>query len=621
MKTSRIVSLFLAICLVFAVFAFAACEKPDPTPEGRIGIKFLCESNGNQKSALEKMIKAYNDGQGEKDGVFVTATFRTGVSGGYENEYTKSKNYAFNVISVGDKVFRSFAIKTGKNIPSGSGYFLNLSPYAEKDSSYEKDGLPLSLRNLYSLTYDETAENMWAGQDQNIAGVPFTVSPHQNYYNRKAFEDWGIKVISVPEDKLDQYNSENNAKLMPHGYAEYKEAPIPGMTASKNLKGDDVYKVFNASIGMNWDEQRYIAKVFSKSYRTESPTIYGYDSEWWFSFGWSVGSDVMGWNSTTNSYDFTLCDKTPNYLVTDPDGVEVNGEKYAAKTLIRYEDKIKSPSEISTLVAAKRLTAVMSQYDAIAEFVSLTKAKGAKVDDKHSGLAIANPQSADAVNSLRNGTTAIGKANTTDAVALFVGETGKNFDIAANEQYREYVNGSVYYDGKEVFDNQYLKVIGETYSDGKYTGELRKVNGIPVVGYNASDAASMALVVPACSDPDKYQASWDFISWMVSAEAQKILAQNTLYYVPAQTSVAFGEFLNNPETNGLNYYALAVSAQMANVGDWGYFEDGTWVTHWSESFNNDLRKGTLTLKDFADSVSATAVKDLNNMVIRIKGTK
>lgn len=63
------------------------------------------------------------------------------------------------------------------------------------------------------------------------------------------------------------------------------------------------------------------------------------------------------------------------------------------------------------------------------------------------------------------------------------------FDVAPEQQYREYEGGSVYYTGDKSFKNEYLKVIGKKY-DGEsaseagteYTGEIKTQDGTEIVG-------------------------------------------------------------------------------------------------------------------------------------------
>src|SRR5699024_5478097 len=111
-----------------------------------------------------------------------------------------------------------------------------------------------------------------------------------NWYNAALFKAQGINIISCPEEEL----PEEYPNVQPHGYAEYKNAPFDGATSSKTLDGRTVYKVFNDCIGMNWEEMRYLLKYFSKEWNPSSTSNYGFVSEYWFNYGWSVGGDVMG---------------------------------------------------------------------------------------------------------------------------------------------------------------------------------------------------------------------------------------------------------------------------------------------------------------------------------------
>ena len=60
----------------------------------------------------------------------------------------------------------------------------------------------------------------------------------------------------------------------------------------------------------DWEEQRYIMKCFTKSWNPEQATTdYGFASEYWFNYGWSVGGDVMGFDG--EEYDLLFWTKIP----------------------------------------------------------------------------------------------------------------------------------------------------------------------------------------------------------------------------------------------------------------------------------------------------------------------
>ena len=238
------------------------------------------------------------------------------------------------------------------------------------------------------------------------------------------------------------------------------------------------------------------------------------------------------------------------------------------------------------------------------------------VDTGSKGYGVATPETSNAENNLTNGTTAmtrtgVGKTSTFD---------GFNFvDYCPAEQYRVYEGGSTYqHEGKDGFANEYLKVIGETYDGEVYTGALKVVNGTKIVGKQATASISEGLAIPACSDPDKYQAAWNFISW-VATEGQTYLAKAGTI-APVARDVLFSDKFAYAE-NDRNMYAVAVASANAQRGDWGYFESGQWVTDWANTFNQRVRRGLMTISDFDNECNAAAAKALDNMYCIIRGIR
>ena len=192
------------------------------------------------------------------------------------------------------------------------------------------------------------------------------------------------------------------------------------------------------------------------------------------------------------------------------------------------------------------------------------------------------------------------------------------YDIAPAQQWREYEGGSVYYDGAETFENEYLKVIGETYDDVLYTGELAadEATGTPLVGRTSAFAGFTSLVIPARSDASLKDAAWKFIRWAASEEGQRYVMQ--MSDVPNQTSLAMSDDYYEIG-GGKNYWALAFQAQGAEIGDWAYFEDGEWVNNWSGSFNGQLRAGYTTIAKFIANEGVEADRAISEVNIFLNG--
>ena len=627
MKGKKTALIAMGLASMFSLGVFAGCGgggKGDSLGNKEIGdrtvIKFYCDANATSEKAWFDLITAYNDGVGyDTDKVYVKAKMQKGASSPAASYFTKSVNYAYNVVAMNDSqdTFQTLAIKRDDKAPNG--YFLDLTDYAAADEDFQKNTISESTLNWWRMTYNKNAkqgagkEKHVVGAGQNLLGVPYGTNAHFNWYNKTLFTAQGINLISVPEEELDAYNTEHGSSIKPHGYAEYKHAPFTGATPSQTLDGRTVYKVFNDCIGMNWEEQRYLIKYFTKEDNSSSTSTYGFCSEYWFNYGWSVGGDVMGFNGT--DYDFTLMDERPNYIVTK-DNTLINGVTYNAGEIVRYEDRVNGIENATDKPAD--IYEIESQYNAIKEYVSLQVTTDKMVDGAFKGYGVATPETGSADNFFNTSQIAMVRGTPESIVNK---EDKSEFDICMPETYREYEGGSVYQSGGDGFAHEYLKVIGETYDDVEYTGDLKVVNGTKIVGNSTSASISQGLVIPACSDPEKYQAAWNFISW-VATEGQKYIAYTkTLAPVAAKTLFSNDYMGNEDLAHGKNLYAVAKMSQNAGRGDWGYFEGGKWVRDWSGDFNGSVRKGTMTLSEFAEANGGTAKTALNNMYCVIKGIR
>ena len=598
MRFGKFAAIMLGALLTGSM-AFGLTGCGGGAPEGSTEISFWYSASLSNNAIYRELINTYNDGQGLEDGVWVEGDNRQNV------DSTQLYVNPPEVLVVSDEDFKSYAL---------DDLLLDMTSYYEQmPGDYSEEDIPDGATEAFRFDTADNAEGKrMAGEGAAIQGVPFGISVHSYYYSKTAFEGYGINIISVSEDELN--GTGTYANVQPHGYAEYKESPFDGAVSSTNLAGETVYKVFNNRIPMNWEEFRYLSKCFTKTYRTDSPTTYGAATHHWFSFGWSVGGDCIGYDG--EKYTFTVADKAPNYLVTDPDGVTVNGTQYAAGEIVTYEDKVNTENIDQT----EGLYELPSQYDAIVEFNRLTTPTNKEVDDGISGYGISSTSGDTAVNNLTVGDFAM-FAWDMSAITTLESTNQGNYDIAPLTQYREYEGGSTYQkDGADGFKNEYLKVIGVDYGDGVYTGELATSDeGTPLTGVRAAGASYSALVIPRNSDAEKHEAAWKFIRWAAGPEGQAILMQmNNI--VPNQTELAMSESYSSLG-EGKNYYTFADSAQYSDIGDWAYFEDGEWVTAWSGYFNNQLRTGYMTITKFLESTETTANNTIGAVNIVLNGRR
>lgn len=231
-KITRILAVAVGVS---AALSFAGCQT-ETVPEGRVGIEFWYEADINTNPTFYELVRTYNDTQGAEDGVYVSPSMINGI-GDERNTYEGSCD-ASVVMITNDEVFKGFAV---------DGLFVDMSDYLA-ESNFDTSDIPEAVLNSCRLTVGGSGEKSYAGAGQELLAMPFGTSTSVLFYNKSHFDAVGINVISVAEDELEEYNAANNTSFAPHGYAEYLTAPADGLTASANLAGQTVYKVFNNRI-------------------------------------------------------------------------------------------------------------------------------------------------------------------------------------------------------------------------------------------------------------------------------------------------------------------------------------------------------------------------------------
>ena len=596
----RVLALVLVLVMAAGIVACGGDKTPDEAGDRTVIYYAAAYVDAQMQAAYKEMVDTYNKTQGVIDGVYVELKTTPGGISGLESALRK--NYQYDVVELRDDSFKSLATQ--------GDYFVNLDSYLTSDAKAKMNwsDIPESLTNRFRLNTTKSNGKFQAGEGASLLALPNGSDPQMLFYNKNMMKAAGINIISVPESELAAYNAANNAKLMPHGYAEYKEAPFAGAKSSTNQAGKTVYKVFNECIGMNWEEQRCLAAAFTTS------TQYGFVSEWWFNMGFSVGGDCIGWDSASNNYKLTLGDKQPGYLALA--NITVNGHSYKKGEVLNYEDKTylnNNASELSKLNG--KVYELPSTYDAILEFTRLGVPSNKEVETGVYGYGVA-PSTTEGRNKLFTSGECLMLVEDFRNIQSFKNTLGDALGMAVTSQYREYVGGSTY---TAVNGKEYLKVIGETYDGQKYTGELHTENGTPIVGEVATESESVGLFLPKNTKNKNYDAAFKFASWVAGPEGQTILAKGNKY-VPNQTSIGMGDAYNSSKDRLIsNMWAGSFMAQRAEIGDYTYFTSTTWITEWSVPFNTTVREGKMKLADFFSQYANTANNLLQGMTIHING--
>lgn len=599
----------LAVVLVLALTAgFAGCtggEEEVPTEaDGRTVIYYAASYVTAQvQNAYKEMVKTYNETQGVIDGVYVQMRDNSGPIAGLESALRN--NYQYDVVQLNDDEYKHLVLQNGK-------YFVTLDDYLtdETKAAMHWDDIPQSLIDRFRMNTTPSDNGKFlAGTGTSMLALPNGSNAQMLFYNKSILENAGVNIVSVPESELEAYNTANGASLVPHGYAEYKEAPFADAKSSRNENGEFVYKVFNECISMNWDEQRLLARAFQQQYNY----AYGFMSEWWFYMGFSVGGDCVGWDEASGNYKLTLTDKQPGYLaLTD---ITVNGTNYAKGEVLHYEDKTYLNTHADALSALSgKVYPMPSQYDAILEFTRMGVPADKQADTGINGYGIAPTTTTNRSQRFTSGTDCPFLIEEFHQAQSFYNVLGDALGMALPPQYREYTGGSTYtHDGKE-----YLKVIGETYDGEVYTGQLHMENGTPIVGECTTASEASGLFLPANTKNKNYDEAFKFISWVAGPEGQAILAKGNMR-IPNHTSYGLNEYADSEDRLISNMWAGAYVAQKADIGDYTYFPSLTWITEWSVAFNSDVREGKMTLSKFIEQKQEAADTGLRGMRLRILG--
>lgn len=541
----------------------------------------------NEVAVFEELVNKFNE---ENKGV-IQVKYVPQISDGYgETAGTglQSSRATVDVLYVGEENFKRFA---------EYGYLEPLDDYIKTSTKVVPSDMWDSSINRYKYDVETTTQN---GPNAHYWGIPKDVGPTVIFYNETYFNNAGVKVISVAPEDLDKFNSgEADAR------GQTKQAL--GLTDTVKEKGYFIdsagQKWFNNRVPMSWEECVALATLVQTSERTRQnkTNIYGYQTEWWFNYGWTVGGDCIEYVPDSDPaynggwWDFTLMEDTPNYIVADDaQPFTVNGNTYQPGEIIAWGDKIKKESlkksgktdadirdEVKAAAQSHQLNELPSQRDAFVEFVRVGQLSTKEVEKGLNGYGICpSPTSINGDSgktaAFQNGQLAMlidGRWNVVNfrkVVGDKPGQSGNRFewDVAPLPMYKQYdENGD-----------------------------------ITVHGVQAGHSGSVAICINAKSK--KKNAAWKFLEFIGGSEGQ--LAQSESgFAIPSQKSLAKTDSFLQPGRNPRNATVFVDAAEYETPGDWWYLADKLWIDDWAGVLNGDVRNGVKTLAEFEASQQYT----------------
>ena len=613
-KFNKVATIAMSAVVAASIAAAGAGCGTGRERDGRTVIYYATAGYSIDLQVAEEQVNLYNETQGKEDGVWVE--LKKNIPGDAYNTYINNNIKARNapdVVYVSCDKYHDYINR---------GLISEITDYFTEDelSQIDPEILTEMMVDKETMAYGDGCDELY--------GVITHMTPASLIYNKTALEEMGIKVISVSEEELAAFNAggadRNGETKESLGIPSDFEIPARGFyrenayTFIGNYNGSNWTKpedgelmIFNDRIAMSWDEMEDIAMIMTQSRygaSDEKPsTQYGYYTEWWFSYGYGVGSTcVEDLSYNKGEWVFTLADDTPNYIVTEGNtytGLRTGKEYAAGETLefldrldIDEGDEVTAESDGSYSIGGQKVTTradVLEKAEAgvLAELPSQREAMkrfayhAEKQDDMSARLNIAmNPTTLgnqSATQYLGSGKVAFIQAYQNQLTTIGDIITDFEYGTALMPVYKEYSrSGEVLVQGKEATHHE-MGVAGIN-SFSQYKDKAAKFVKWLGLSFEAFE------VNATCVDSTREDAVGVARSSWIPAYNDR-LVENADQYPIVEASGAFMEM-----------------AKYSYAPDWFYMTDRGWISEWSAGINNQVRNGTLDPDTWLNSVTDSA---------------
>lgn len=585
------------LCAALSVSAFSACKGGSGS-----NVKFWVYGDDEELEVYTLMTEKFNETYGKEHGYYVDISVKPPAS--YD-----SLIQTVSTSKSGPDVF--FVIEDNFKKWIGMGFLSNLQ--SELDAVTDID-----ISNLYSSTINRMRYDEQTGtspEDAPLYGLPLDTKPSALYYNESMFEKAGIIVISVEEEDLAKFNAgsfkDRRGKTLEEYKAQYPalnelEGDIPAKgyfrSIAENIytEGDQWMKptadeilIFNNRIAMNWDEIEDLAMLFSKAHNPTAErdfgTEYGYFTEWWFNYGWSVGGDCLTDLTGNGDWDFSLLDKTPNYMVMQDGYVgEYTGQTYSKGETLDHKDKYGIPK--GALMTADNA----GGYTYEGETIDIRASVKEKASEAGGYTLREMPSTRDAFTRyLRLGSKK--KAIIEGIGGYEVSPNPDTFSTVSRQRY--FYSGKIamlveYSSYMNIFSEQ-MSYRGDAWNVAplavykQYTHPEDPYDGSYIVkGIESGQSNSKALVTR--EKAQNRQGAAAFMKWMAAhPDGQKIRVEKGFF--PNDPAFIDQVKFKSYTPQNVDIFSKVLSYQ--GPGDWWYMPDYEWINIWAIPLNTYVRNG------------------------------
>lgn len=526
--------------------------------------------------------------------------------------------------------------------------------FAQFQGEYEgltNDMIGEHLMDLWNENKIADKFGQWHDTCGNRGGVDSNGNPDGGGYEADVLVTREITVPAKGYYRADSYNNYVKAD----GYA-WVNPNAGGVTS--------VVKVFNASIAMNWDEIEDLAQLLTltknrnnhnrRTTRGDVATTYGYYTEWWFNYGWSVGGDCLQDLTGEGTWTYGLTDWSTNYKVT------AAGDGYVGKntgTVYHEGDTIEFIDKLDVV-------AYGPEYDETGAMV---------VDDEGNivfndgDLLLPNQQGGfEVYNETTQGTTPLGsnpdqlytydsairdeiKDNATDDMAdteamflelpstkdavnrylqcIQLGVMPLPSSFGGNSStIAEFGNGNIAMVVELGYQIGLVRALTESYEIEwgvaplpqykEYVSPSTDDTTVKVQGVEGGHSEATALCIAKASK--NKQNAWYVIDWLTSdymtvngeQEPAGQYYKAVAGYIPNQPTIANSSTFIKEDEKTLNLDIFFDVLEFEEAGDWWYLPDNAWINIWASPLNEQVRNNQMTPEQWFNNYCLQCTQEL-----------
>ncbi len=575
----RLAALGLAAMLAASL---AACgDSESVSSGGNVTVDFMYGGDVALSEMYNTLIKEFNETAGKEAKIKVKGIPKSGSLDTVLAQQLPS-NSGPDVVAISDEYFKKYT----KYLEDLTGIF---------DQSVLDDFYPKTI-SRYHYDIEKTTSNA----EDPLYAIPAFNDTTVLYYNKTALEKAGVVCISVDAADLDDFNAggkDSNGKtkadygiksdIPKKGFYRSIAPYVPGEGetdgASWNVPSEVEELIFNDRIAMNWDEIEDLGMICTKSKNSDSPTQYGYYTEWWFNYGWSVGGDCLEDTTGNGDWTYALAGDLPNYIVGE-------GKTYTGVySGITYNGG--DTLEIRDIVDAKQGDAISWDTDGKTYFYYTVNGEEAAVRDFSSETADGTLTELPSIRTAFSRfcyLAGVGGLNVCPYPGAFNGTSSTTYftsgslallvekvsNIPAIEKTMEDEYGIAPLPQYKTYTDPEDPACDTVRTEGKAANHS--------LGYGASISAKSQVKDAAAT----------FLKWLAT-DGQAILAKHG--YVSSRKSDADLVLENLPYDNT---QVILNSAAASSAGDWWYMPDRSWIDTWANPLNSQVRYGKMSFGDF-----------------------